>query len=141
MKSIYSTLNPARGWILTPVVLIFLLFSVSIRPAFAGRDGSSSEGVPAALEEKILENLQVFSIHAHENFLFINDERYIPTRNSRIVDERGKKASIRQIPKKGFIDLTFERRPKTEVMPYGPDEKILVEIRILDPRQQKDRKP
>ena len=146
MKQTDTMFKLRPGWVSILAGLTLLALSVFFQQAFAEGIGTNRKGFPSKgeaepVEEKLLKSLPVDSIHAHENFLFINDERYIPTRRTRILDERGKKASIEEIRKKGLIDLRYGKWPKSESMPYGPDEKILLEIRVLNPRHQEAQRP
>ncbi len=104
------------------------------------REGNPRSGDATPTEEGLLlRDLEVHSIQKHENLLFINGKAYLPTKGTRILNAEGRKARLSDIPDKGLIDLTYARWAKTEVRPYGTGQKILIEIRIHNSKEQEDR--
>lgn len=116
---------------------VLLLFMVSVRHAVAARE---RDRMPSELEARWPmytverfdeEQVIVTSLKAHEDRLYVNDEPFVVTHQTSIVDERGRRLRPGCIWVGWLVELRYRTGEKSEGRGYGPDEKVLVRMRVL----------
>ncbi len=73
----------------------------------------------------------VKSLEAQEDRLYVNDEPFVVTHRTLIVDERGRRLRPGSIWVGWLVELRYRTGQKSEAHAYGPDEKVLVRMRVL----------
>jgi hypothetical protein len=116
------------------VLLLFLASSV-VNLTAREKDGVPSELAarwPLYTGERFHEEqVIVKSVKSQEDRLYVNDEPFVVTHQSRIVDERGRRLRPGSIWVGWLVELRYRTGQKSEARSYGPDEKVLVRMRVL----------
>jgi hypothetical protein len=116
---------------------LLLLSLVSAGPAVGAyeTDGTPSEleaRWPADLGETFIEEqVIVRSLRTSEDRLFVNDEPFVLTHQSSIVDERGRRLLPGGIWVGWLVELCYRAGQKSEADAHGPEEKVLVRMRVI----------
>ena len=77
------------------------------------------------------EQVIVKSLKSLEDRLYVNDEPFVVTHQTLIVDERGRKLRPGSIWVGWLVELRYRSGQKSEARSYGPDDKVLVRMRVL----------
>jgi hypothetical protein len=116
------------------VLLLFLASSV-VNLTAREKDGVPSELAarwPMYTGERFdEEQVIVKSLKSQEDRLYVNDEPFVVTHQSKIVDERGRRLRPGSIWVGWLVELRYRTGQKSEARSYGPDEKVLVRMRVL----------
>jgi len=123
------------SWTASTLLLACLLWAA---PSPTRAEGPSTRAPEprAAPSTHRLENLAVDSVRIEENFLLLDDQRYVVTPRSRCMNGRGKRVGWDQLPKSGTFDVRYQTRRTDEESPYSSRDRILLEIRELSPPKQ-----
>ncbi len=73
----------------------------------------------------------VKSLKSHEDRLYVNDEPFIVTHQTSIVDERGRRLRPGIMWVGWLVELRYRTGRTSEGRAYGPDQKVLVRMRVL----------
>jgi hypothetical protein len=116
------------------VFLLFLASSV-VNLTAREKDGMPSELAsrwPMYTGERFDERqVIVKSLERQEDRLLVNDEPFIVTHQTTIVDERGRKLRPGSIWVGWLVELRYRTGEKSEARAYGRDDKVLVQMRVL----------
>ena len=116
-------------------VLLLFLASCVVNLTASKKDGMPSELAsrwPMYTGERFDEaQLIIKSIKSQEDRLYVNDEPYVVTHQTKIVDERGRKLRPGRIWVGWLVELHYRTGQESEARSYGPDEKVLVRMRVL----------
>lgn len=126
------------GWV--AATLLFCMGS-------AGRAAVVQEGVgmPAELEARQpvsagerFDERQVIvkSLKTHEDRLYVNNEPFVITHQTSIVDERGRRLRPGSMWVGWLVELQYRTGERSEGCGHGPDEKVLVRMRVLKRLQE-----
>jgi len=77
------------------------------------------------------EQVIIKSLKSREDTLYVNEEPFVITHQTSIVDERGRRLRPGNIWVGWLVELRYRTRQKSEARAYGPDEKILLRMRVL----------
>ncbi len=77
------------------------------------------------------EEVIVKSLKAEENHLYINSEPFVLDHRTTFVDERGRRLRPGSLWVGWLVELRYRTGQRSEARAYGPDEKILVRMRVL----------
>jgi hypothetical protein len=84
------------------------------------------------LGEKFTEDqVIVKSLRTSEDRLYVNEEPFVLTHKTSIVDERGRRLRPGIIWVGWLVELRYRTGQKSEARAYGPDEKVLLRMRVL----------
>jgi|GEM_PF-3197248 len=123
-----------RAAVVGAVLLLFLTSSV-VNLTAREKDSMPSELAsrwPMYTGERFDEaQVIVKSIKSQEDRLYVNDEPFVVTHQSKIVDERGRKLRPGSMWVGWLVELRYRTGQKSEARSYGPDEKVLVRMRVL----------
>ena len=78
------------------------------------------------------EQVIIKSLKSREDRLYVNDEPFVITHHTSIVDERGRRLRPGNIWVGWLVELRYRTGRKSEARSYGPDEKVLVRMRVLE---------
>lgn len=123
-----------RGAVLGAFFLLFLVLSVVNLTAREndGMPGELAARWPMYVGERFdEEQVIVKSLKSLEDRLYVNDEPFIVTHQTLIVDERGRKLRPGSIWVGWLVELRYRTGQKSEARAYGPDDKVLVRMRVL----------
>jgi hypothetical protein len=120
--------------LVTGILVLFL--------AAAGHEAAAREGnaMPSELKARWPvyagerfneEQVIVKSLKTHEDRLYVNDEPFVLTHQTSIVDERGRRLRPGSIWVGWLVELSYRTGERSEGRGYGPDEKVLVRMRVL----------
>lgn len=116
------------------VLLLFLVLGVVSLTAHE-KDGMPSELAarwPMYSGERFDEEQVIIkSLKSQEDRLYVNDEPFIVTHQTSVVDERGRKLRPGNMWVGWLVELRYRTGQKSEARSYGPDEKVLVRMRVL----------
>jgi len=73
----------------------------------------------------------VKSLRTSEDRLYLNEEPFVLTHQTSIVDERGRRLRPGSIWVGWLVELCYRRGQKAEARAHGPEEKVLVRMRVL----------
>ena len=116
------------------VLLLFLVLGV------VNLTATEKDGMPSELASRWsmytgerFDEAQVFikSLKSQEDRLYVNDEPFVLTHQTSFVDERGRKLRPGSIWVGWLVELRYRTGQKSEARAYGPDDKILVRMRVL----------
>jgi hypothetical protein len=119
------------------VAASFLLFLVLCVVDLTARE---QDGMPSELasrwpmytgERFDEEQVIIKSLKSREDRLYVNDEPFVVTHQTLIVDERGRRLRPGSIWVGWLVELRYRTGQKSEARSYGPDEKVLVRMRVL----------
>jgi hypothetical protein len=123
------------------VLLLFLSSSV-VNLTAREQDGMPSELAsrwPMYTGESFDEEQVIIkSLKSQEDILYVNDEPFVVTHQTLIVDERGHRLRPGGIWVGWLVELRYRTGQKSEARSYGPDEKVLVRMRVLKRLQIKE---
>lgn len=123
------------------VFLLFLVLGV-VNLTANEKDGMPSELAsrwPMYTGERFDEEQVIIkSLKAQEDRLYVNDEPFVLTHQSSIVDERGRRLRPGSIWVGWLVELRYRTGQKSEARSYGPGEKVLVRMRVLKRLQIKE---
>lgn len=123
-----------RTFVIGAILLLFLVLGVVHLTALE-EEGLLSELAarwPKYAGERFdEEQVIVKSLKSQEDRLYVNDEPFVVTRQSKIVDERGRRLRPGSIWVGWLVELRYRTGQKSEARAYGPDEKVLVRMRVL----------
>ncbi len=120
------------------VVGAFLLLSLVL--SVVNLTAREKDGMPSELaarwpmyagERFNEEQVIIKSLEAEEDRLYVNDEPFVVTHRTLIVDERGRRLRPGSIWVGWLVELRYRTGQKSEARAYGPDEKVLVRMRVL----------
>ncbi len=115
-------------------LLLFLALSV-VDLAAREKDGMPSEREsrwPMYSGERFDEQqVIVKSLRTQEDRLYVNEEPFIVTHKTSIVDERGRRLRPGSLWVGCLVELRYRTGEKSEARSYHPDDKVLVEMRVL----------
>jgi len=132
-RIVSKTGRRGRQWCLEAAAIAALLCSILFfRSAVADSGDRARETSESARQQTKVRDLAVERVRAEEDLLIINDQTYVLTPASRIVDARGKRLSREGLSEGDLVDLIYHQGKKTEIMPYGPTERVLLEVRVQD---------
>lgn len=126
-----------RPRLVVVVAASFLLFLVLCVVNLTAREQG---GMPSELASRWpmytgerFDEVQVIikSLKSQEDRLFVNDEPFVVTHHTLIVDERGRRLGPGSIWVGWLVELRYRTGQKSEARSYGPDEKVLVRMRVL----------
>ena len=124
----------SRVAVVGAVLLLFLVLSV-VNLTAREKDGMPSELAarwPMYAGERFDEEQVIIkSLKSQEDRLYVNDEPFVVTHQTSIVDERGRKLRPGNIWVGWLVELRYRTGQKSEARSYGPDEKVLVRMRVL----------
>jgi hypothetical protein len=133
------------GSVLAVLMLILLIASVRSPDCADEKDAMSSEAGarrPMNLAGSLMEEqLIVKSLRASEDRLYVNEEPFVLTHQTSIVDERGRKLRPGSIWVGWLVEVRYRTGEKSEARVYGPDEKVLVRMRVLKRLQKPEESP
>jgi hypothetical protein len=116
------------------VLLLFLVLGV-VNLTANEKDGMPSELAarwPMYTGERFDEEQVIIkSLKSQEDRLYVNDEPFVVTHQSSIVDERGRKLRPGSIWVGWLVELRYRTGQKSEARSYGPGDKVLVRMRVL----------
>ena len=116
-------------------LLLFLIATVGSTANAREKDEMPSEREarwPLYLGESLTEDqVIVKSLRTSEDRLYVNEEPFVLTHQTAIVDERGRKLRPGSIWVGWLVELRYRTGQKSEARVYGPDEKVLVRMRVL----------
>lgn len=116
-------------------VLLLFLVSCVVSLTANEKDGMPSELAsrwPMYTGERFDESqVIVKSLKSEEDRLYINDEPFVLTHQTKIVDERGRKLRPGSFWVGWLVELRYRTGQKSEARSYGPNEKVLVRMRVL----------
>jgi hypothetical protein len=116
-------------------VLLLLLASCVVNLTANEKDGMPSELASrwTMYTGERFDEAQVIikSLKSQEDRLYVNDEPYVVTHQTKILDERGRKLRPGSIWVGWLVELHYRTGRKSEAPSYGPDEKVLVRMRVL----------
>ena len=120
------------------LVASFLFFlTVTIGSTVEARVGDAMPRERAArwtryLGERLTEDqVIVKSLRTSEDRLYLNEEPFVLTHQTSIVDERGRRLRPGSIWVGWLVELCYRRGQKAEARAHGPEEKVLVRMRVL----------
>jgi hypothetical protein len=123
-----------RAVVVVSVIVLFLVLGV-VNMTAEEEDGMPSELAsrwPMYTGERFDEaQVIVKSIKSQEDRLFVNDEPYVVTHQTKILDERGRRLRPGSFWVGWLVELHYRTGQKSEARSYGPDEKVLVRMRVL----------
>lgn len=123
-----------KGWAFAAFLLLVVFSSGTTAPA-RERDGMPSEREvrwPLYLGERLSEEQVIIqSLKTHEDRLYVNDEPFVLTHQTSIVDERGRRLRPGSIWVGWLVELRYRTGKKTEARAYGTNDKVLVQMRVL----------
>lgn len=115
-------------------LLLFIALGV-VNPTVREKDGMPSELAarwPMYTGERFDEEQVIIkSLKSREDRLYVNEEPFVVTHQTSIVDERGRKFRPGSMWVGWLVELRYRTGQESEARAYGPDEKILVRMRIL----------
>ncbi len=124
----------SRVAVIGAVLLLFLVLSV-VNLTAREKDGMPSELAsrwPMYTGERFDEQQVIIkSLKTQEDRLYVNDEPFVLTHQTSIVDERGRRLRPGSIWVGWLVELRYRTGQKSEARSYGPDEKVLVRMRVL----------
>ena len=116
------------------VLLLFLVLGV-VKLTANEKDGMPSELAarwPMYTGERFDEEQVIIkSLKSQEDRLYVNNEPFVVTHQSSIVDERGRKLRPGSIWVGWLVELRYRTGQKSEARSYGPGDKVLVRMRVL----------
>ncbi len=77
------------------------------------------------------EQVIIKSLEAQEDRLYVNDEPFVVTHRTLIVDERGRRLRPGSIWVGWLVELRYRAGQESEARAYGPDGRVLVRMRVL----------
>jgi hypothetical protein len=77
------------------------------------------------------EQVIIKSLKSQEDRLYVNDKPFVVTHETSIVDERGRRLRPGNVWVGCLVELRYRTGQESEARAYGPDEKVLVRMRIL----------
>jgi hypothetical protein len=115
--------------------LLALTASAGHAVAARERDSVTSEleaRWPTYTGERFNQNQMIVkSLRSHEDRLYVNDEPFVVTHQTLIVDERGRRLRPGCIWVGWLVEVQYRTGERSEGRGYGPDEKVLVRMRVL----------
>jgi hypothetical protein len=84
-------------------------------------------------EPEVEQVVGVESIRKEEDRLFLNGEPFVLKRDTRFLDERGARIQLEDIPLGARIEVKYHKGSGLEDSGYGPEEKLLTTIRLVQP--------
>lgn len=124
----------SRVAVVGAVLLLFLVLSV-VNLTAREKDGMPSELAsrwPMYTGERFDEQQVIIkSLKTQEDRLYVNDEPFVLTHQTSIVDERGRRLRPGSSWVGWLVELRYRTGQKSEARSYGPDEKVLVRMRVL----------
>jgi hypothetical protein len=115
--------------------LIFLTATIAFTVDAREKDAMPSEREacwPTYLGESFTEDqVIVKSLRTSEDRLYVNEEPFALTHQTSIVDEKGRRLRPGSIWVGWLVELSYRTGQKSEARAYGPDEKVLVRMRVL----------
>ncbi len=130
----WIAIGPRIG-VVAALLLLPVLFSSGYTAAARERDVMPSEREarwPMYLGETFQEDQVIIqSLKTHEDRLYVNDEPFVLTNQTSIVDERGRRLRPGSLWVGWLVELRYRTGKRSEVRAYGPDEKVLVRMRVL----------
>jgi hypothetical protein len=121
--------------ILVASFLLLLVATIGIAVDSRDEDAMQSEREarwPKYLGESLTEDqVIVKSLRASEDRLYVNEEPFVLTHKTSIVDEKGRRLRPGSIWVGWLVELRYRTGQKSEARAYGPDEKVLVRMRVL----------
>jgi hypothetical protein len=100
------------------------------------RDGMPSERRarwPLYLGQRLNEEqVIVKSLRTQEDRLYVNEEPFVLTHQTSFVDERGRRLRPGSLWVGWLVELHYRTGEKSESHAYGPDQKVLVRMRVLE---------
>jgi len=115
--------------------LLLLTATIGFTAAAREKDAVPSEleaRWPTYLGERFAEDqVIVKSLRASEDRLYVNEDPFVLTDQTSIVDERGRRLRPGSIWVGWLVELRYRTGRKSEARVYGPDEKVLVRMRVL----------
>ncbi len=137
----YRDERPANLWVQITVFVAFSLLFLALSAVdltARERDAMRSERAsrwPVYMGERFNEaEVIVKSLTSHEDRLYVNDEPFVVTHQTSIVDERGRRLRPGSLWVGWLVELRYRTGRKSEARAYGPDQKVLVRMRVLDRR-------
>jgi hypothetical protein len=116
------------------VLLLFLVLGV-VSLTVHEKDGMPSELAarwPMYSGDRFDEEQVIIKSHkSEEDRLYVNDEPFVVTHQTSVVDERGRKLRPGNMWVGWLVELRYRTGLKSEARAYGPDEKVLVRMRVL----------
>lgn len=140
-KREYALLAGPRKRLAQGILLILIASTGS------GASAREQDAMPSELEARwpmylgerfVEEQVIVNSLRASEDRLFVNEVPFILTHQTSIVDERGRRLRPGCIWVGWLVELRYRTGQQSEVRVYGPDEKVLVHMRVLKRLQNKE---
>lgn len=128
--------SPAAAWI-APVAALLLSLNTSVGyPAAAPESDAVPGGMgvrrPMDVGERLTEEqVIVQSLKAEEDRLYVNDEPFVVTHRTSIVDERGHRLRPGTLWVGWLVELRYRTGQESEVRPYGREQRVLVQMRVL----------
>jgi hypothetical protein len=121
--------------ILVASLLLLLAATIGITVDSRNKDATPSEFEarwPTYRGGRVAEDqVIVKSLRTSEDRLYLNEEPFVLTHQTSIVDERGRKLRPGSIWVGWLVELRYQTGQKSEARGYGPDEKVLVRMRVL----------
>jgi len=138
-KNLHSVCTTgARGVYISLLLFCLLVLAVCSFSETVSAEGSDNGAeTPAVGREERTFTALVETIQVHENYLLLDDERYLLTNKAECFNEWGRRISVRKLPRTGTLEIRYEKRPRTEEHPQGSREKILLELRIRSTPSEK----
>ena len=126
---------PRQRNILVASFLLLLVATIGITVNSRDKDAMPSEREARWLKylgESLTEDqVIVKSLRASEDRLYVNEEPFVLTHQTSIVDEKGRRLRPGSIWVGWLVELRYRTGQKSEARAYGPDEKVLVRMRVL----------
>jgi hypothetical protein len=115
--------------------LLFLTATIGFTVEAREKDAMPSEREarwPTYLGESLTEDqVIVKSLRTSEDTLYLNEEPFVLTHQTSIVDEKGRRLRPGSIWVGWLVEVRYRTGQKSEARAYGPDEKVLVRMRVL----------
>jgi hypothetical protein len=126
----------AAVWV-APVAALLLSVGAWVGcPAVARESGAMPRDMGARrpidwVESLSEEQVIVQSLKVEEGRLYVNDEPFLVTHRTSIVDERGHRLRLGTLWVGWLVELRYRTDQESELRPYGPEQKVLVQMRVL----------
>jgi len=115
--------------------LLFLTATIGFTVEAREKDAMPSEREarwPTYLGERFAEDqVIVKSLRTSEDRLYLNEEPFVLTHQTSIVDEKGRRLRPGSIWVGWLVEVRYRTGQKSEARAFGPDEKVLVRMRVL----------
>lgn len=133
-----------RRWSrLAQAILVILIASLASRVAArepeAIRSGMEARSPMCQGERFVEEQVIVKSLRTSEDRLFVNEVPFLLTNQTSIVDERGRRLRPGSLWVGWLVELRYRTGQKSEVRVHGPEQKVLVRMRVLERMLERER--